>query len=490
MNMQRSGEARYVDINEAARLLSLKPRSVRRLIDDGVLPARKEFGRWQIMRVDVELRRTIGSRPGRPLRPTQAWATLYLASGEAVPWIDRNVRWRIDRRLAETSLEDLRARVSGRAGMRRYAAHPDSIARLRDEPGLMFSGISAAEAIGAEVVGGASYFEAYIRRSRLTDIVRRHHLAEDLEGTVVLRTLESAVPPAPLPRIAPKAAVALDLSEDREPRVRQAGRALLDSLEIERRRPPPSPVARAEVGDRIIIRVQPRGVREARTWAALGDVAGALEDMAWALVGGMMVRAHEFGHGRNTSFATLDVDAVIAITARSSGESRRAAERLVGLGFELDTGATYRFCRGEDQADLLVPDSIGQRADITTIPPGTAFMAPGGIKALEYAEQRVIEVEGRRFDVPLPALAGAILLKAYAASAAQRERKKHLRDLARLVALVEHPYEIHGTLKLTERKVLRRHRALTDPAHEAWGAAEAADPVSCARSFAIIISED
>jgi hypothetical protein len=88
--------------------------------------------------------------------------------------------------------------------------------------------------------------------------------------------------------------------------------------------------------------------------------------------------------------------------------------------------------------------------------------------------------------VPVPDLAGALLIKANAASTATASRAKHQRDLARLLVLVEHPYELRAGLTPTELRQLRRQRALTEPAHDAWSALPA-DAATGAQALLIII---
>ena len=143
------------DPSACARLhdmLGVKPRSVLRLIADGELPARKDLGRYRILRADVGIRRGLGSVGGRRYAPPQAWGLIVLVSGGSAPWLDRPARRRIEQQLARRPFVELRHALAGRALPRRFAAHPDSIARLRAEPGLMGSGVDAAEVAG----GGSS----------------------------------------------------------------------------------------------------------------------------------------------------------------------------------------------------------------------------------------------------------------------------------------------------------------------------------------------
>ena len=231
MVVQQDDGSAIVDVGQAAHMLGLRPRSVLRLIKDGELPARKEFGRWCIIRADVEIRREIGAHDGRRYAPATAWGLIFLASGGPAPWLDRISRWRIQKQLASRPWPGLRHALADRASLGRYAAHPDSIARLHDERDVMHSGLGAAEASGVGVISAGDRFEAYVPGERLPDIIRRNHLRQDPEGLVALRAVLPVAPPEPLPQVAPPMAIALDLLEDHEPRARQVGHELLAALE-------------------------------------------------------------------------------------------------------------------------------------------------------------------------------------------------------------------------------------------------------------------
>ncbi|MEA2026286.1 MAG: type IV toxin-antitoxin system AbiEi family antitoxin [Chloroflexota bacterium] len=231
MVVQQDDGSAIVGVGQAAHILGLRPRSVLRLINDGELPARKEFGRWRILRADVEIRRELGAHDGRRYAPAKAWGLIFLASGGQAPWLDRVSRWRIRKQLASRPWPGLRHALADRASLGRYAAHPDSIARLHGEPDLMYSGLGAAESSGVGVIGAGDRFEAYVPDEHLRDIISRNHLRQDPAGLVALRAVLPAALPKTLPPVAPSMAIALDLLEDHEPRARQVGHELLAALE-------------------------------------------------------------------------------------------------------------------------------------------------------------------------------------------------------------------------------------------------------------------
>jgi hypothetical protein len=229
---------------------------------------------------------------------------------------------------------------------------------------------------------------------------------------------------------------------------------------------------------------------EARLWATLHEVCELFEDLEWVLVGGLMVKVLEAEHGRVMPVTTVDIDAIIDVRAmlRDQG-TREAVRRLKTAGFipfEPDRETVYRFIRDRDIVDVLVPDGLGDRVDIVTEPPATTFRTAGGSRALRHRRTMFVRSDGGTFSVPVPDLGGALVIKARAAAGATISRSKHERDLARLLALVEHPYEMRETLTAKERRYLRRHRALTEPGHHAWSELPA-DAAAGAQTLEIII---
>jgi hypothetical protein len=78
--------------------------------------------------------------------------------------------------------------------------------------------------------------------------------------------------------------------------------------------------------------------------------------------------------------------------------------------------------------------------------------------------------------LPVPTLAGALVIKARADSSSSLA--KHLRDLARLLVLVSNIEEMRSQLTAKERGYLRAHEQLLDPANAEWrGIAGATDGI-------------
>jgi excisionase family DNA binding protein len=224
-----------ISIPEAANVLGLSSSRVRALVVRGQLPAAKVGGRWLVERAAVEARRRRKAPGGRPFAPHNAWALLLLASGKDVEGIDPVVRSRLRRALALEGLEKLGPRLVRRAEVRFFIAHPGEISYLLDDPDLVRSGISAAGAHGFDLVSGQEA-DGYLRAGALKKFAASHALSPaGPEGNVYLRLVPSeAWHCLAGERVAPVAAVALDLAEDPDSRSARAGRAALRDLDRHR----------------------------------------------------------------------------------------------------------------------------------------------------------------------------------------------------------------------------------------------------------------
>lgn len=216
-----------VSIQEAANVLGVDPSRVRAMAAHGQLPAEKIGSRWLLEKADVERRRRQAAPPGRRLAPHNAWAMLLLASGDEVEGVDPSVRSRLRRALRLASLEQLAPRLERRAKVISFDAHPGELRHLLGAPDLIPSGISAAASHGLDLVSGEE-IDGYLAEDKLDQVARRHALRPAAHGNARLRVvprdswrfLENN-------KIAPIAAVALDLFEDSDPRSSGAGRAAL-----------------------------------------------------------------------------------------------------------------------------------------------------------------------------------------------------------------------------------------------------------------------
>ena len=217
--------------------------------------------------------------------------------------------------------------------------------------------------------------------------------------------------------------------------------------------------------------VTPVDDAEAEIWSLAREVAGLLGGLPWILIGGLMVRIIEAEHGVTTEWTTGDVDAVLDIRAMSTA-TEEASRRLVAAGFEpeRDDSLVFRFVRGHDIVDVLAPDNLGERARLTTVPPDSTMEAIGRRQALTRGRTVTVDAGDGPFELPVPSLVGAIVIKARVVGSVQNRntRRKHERDLARLLAVVDDPVALLAELTGRERGYLRQRAEMVDAAHLAW----------------------
>ncbi len=203
-------------------------------------------------------------------------------------------------------------------------------------------------------------------------------------------------------------------------------------------------------------------------WSALLDLANA-KPHGWTLVGALMVMLHELEAGTSSGRATADADTVVE--ARGvNGATRDMARQLLDLGWTLDDeqidveGHGYTFRRGAAALDLIAPEGLGARADLTTIPPLKAPALPGTRQALDRTRRLAVVQDGWYGTIPRPNLLGALVIKSCpAASDRTAATVRHREDLARLYSLVIDPARL---ARETGRKDLQRLRAAREPVWE------------------------
>jgi hypothetical protein len=221
-----------ISISEAAQALKLSPARVRAMAAGGQLSASKIAGRWLVERGSVEQRKRRGAHEGRRFAPQNAWALLMLASDEEVEGIDPSVRSRVKRALALEGLRALAPRLSHRAEVSLYRAHPGEIRHLINDSALMRSGISAVASHDIGLVSGREA-DGYLPEAGLRRFIKEHALSPNgPDGNVRLRVVpDEAWGSLEGRSVAPEAAVALDLMEESDPRSAKAGAEVLRKLD-------------------------------------------------------------------------------------------------------------------------------------------------------------------------------------------------------------------------------------------------------------------
>lgn len=123
----------------------------------------------------------------------------------------------------------MRARLVLRGKPKGFRAHPSLLSKLRDDPALMLSGVTAAAALRLGLLAG-DVVDAYADGSGVDALAARYGLLESYDPNVIVRAVPPFLASWPPSHVAPTAAVALDLLEDDDPRSRQVGMDLLGRL--------------------------------------------------------------------------------------------------------------------------------------------------------------------------------------------------------------------------------------------------------------------
>lgn len=221
--------------------------------------------------------------------------------------------------------------------------------------------------------------------------------------------------------------------------------------------------------DRAPLQLPPLAGYSEAIWGTLLELADAkLHD--WTLIGGQMVLLHALEHGAEPNRLSTDLD--VLVNARVVASAVRDFVRtLESLGFSLagssPDGVAHRYERDRASIDVLAPEGLGPRADLTTTPPGRTIQVPAGTQALARTELLPVEFAGTDGLVPRPSLLGAIICKA-AAVLVDDAPNAQRRDLALLLSLVPNPAAMAQQLTRKDRSRLRDVADIADPHHEVW----------------------
>ena len=228
------------------------------------------------------------------------------------------------------------------------------------------------------------------------------------------------------------------------------------------------------------------------TFSGSGDIWPTLIELAhsdhpeWTLIGGQMVMLHVAEHAALPLRVSRDIDVLVNARVLAGGV-RGFVVGIESRGFRLagasPHGIAHRYVRGTVSIDVLAPEGLGPRTDLTTTPPGRTIQAPGGTQALARTELVPVEYAGAQALLPRPSLLGAIVVKAAAAVVDDAPRAQE-QDLALLLSLVPDPAEM--TMAMTDKDRTRLRRVGIDSAaHPVWDALEpeAADRARLALHF-------
>jgi hypothetical protein len=197
----------------------------------------------------------------------------------------------------------------------------------------------------------------------------------------------------------------------------------------------------------------------------------------WTLIGAQMVALHGMENGKLPPRSSEDLDILVNVRLMTHG-TEEFSRLLLEIGMDLDgwspTGLAHRFVGRGTKVDILAPDGAGERAHLTTIPPGQTVMVPGGTKALAHTERVQVRLGDRVGEVPRPDMLGAIVIKSCAVDIDDAPENQR-RDLVFLLSLVADPRVMAAMLDTKERAILRRRSDLLDRNAPAWRSIDNAD---------------
>jgi excisionase family DNA binding protein len=217
----------------AAARLGVSGRRVRKLIESGELRGHQLAGVWLVDAGDVATR--LGSTPtrGRPWSERVSWGGLWLLSGLRPDWLSSVEIWRLRNRFEVLSAESLAMAVRRRTRVEQCRILPAYLDKIAAEAGVVAGGLTAAETVGADIVG-LDLTEIYCdvaTRNRLFDHFAIRATTD--RANLIVRSIEDTeLAPRLLNqrRDMPAAAVAVDLLESNDPRTVHAGADLATRL--------------------------------------------------------------------------------------------------------------------------------------------------------------------------------------------------------------------------------------------------------------------
>lgn len=202
---------------------------VRRLVRAGTLSGQR-IGRTLVIADDaVDSRARLVVTRGRSVSAETAWALLWELSGERAGWLDRVGRSRLRSRLQRSTAEQLVAAVRFRAGRHELRVLPAYRDRLLHADGVVASGMTAANAVGADIVAVGAADEIYCSAVTLTRLRREFGLSNRGETNLIVRVPRFDALTLTGRERMPAAVVAADLTESSDVRTRRAGLTLLET---------------------------------------------------------------------------------------------------------------------------------------------------------------------------------------------------------------------------------------------------------------------
>jgi predicted nucleotidyltransferase len=211
-------------------------------------------------------------------------------------------------------------------------------------------------------------------------------------------------------------------------------------------------------------------VAEKPLWTALLQIAGRLDPLDWVLVGGQMVALHGYIRGSTPPRTTDDIDLVANLLVRTDSlhDCASAAESInLKPSPSMSGKRLQRFEGGGIRVDLLIPDYLPRHL-VPRLRGHRPVSIVGGQRALDRAHGVRVRLGEIQATVVLPDLRGAVVLKARASVAENRDAERHAGDIAFLCSLIDDPRRIARELDVKERGYLRKCRLPRDSRQYPW----------------------
>jgi excisionase family DNA binding protein len=211
---------------EAARQLGVSDRRITALCEAGDLTSYASGGKGVLIDADsVRRQARWAGNNGRPYSDRMAFAALYLISGEPVPWIGRQQRYRVKGYLRDIDAENLTRRTFRRARAVEYWCRDSLLVKIGER-----IRISAATGELADIfqLTGVDLIEGYIASDKLERFALDCRLKRDAMPVRVRLRAADFLPDGEGPM--PVGVCAADLAESDDPRERRAGLEKLGQL--------------------------------------------------------------------------------------------------------------------------------------------------------------------------------------------------------------------------------------------------------------------
>ena len=149
-----------------------------------------------------------------------------------------------------------------------------------------------------------------------------------------------------------------------------------------------------------IVTLPPLAAPVDQVWHLLLDLTEL--PVKWTLIGGQMVLLHALEHDQVPPQISQDGDVIADVRADQSALLVVVAA-LEEHGFDLEVittdGRAHRYTRPAQPSpviiDLLAPEGLGPKTNLTTTPPGRTIEVPAGQQALHRTELVEVRHEGR-----------------------------------------------------------------------------------------------